>query len=217
MRGGQRKSFRIRARWKRQVRYRLARSSSSSWPWAWRLAFEFVNGFHDTANAVATVIYTNSLKPKQAVVWSGICNFLGVYFGGIGVGIQYRLSPARRLADQYRQWRGNGDGHGVAVGGHHLEFRDVVHGHPGQQFAHLDRGDSGSWPGELDDLGSRIWQRRELDEGWASRLVVADLTGRSDSARQRCCCSRPRSCCRSRNCTNRAAGPCRLPGGCGQS
>lgn len=49
------------------------------------LAFEFVNGFHDTANAVATVIYTNSLKPRQAVVWSGICNFLGVYLGGIGV------------------------------------------------------------------------------------------------------------------------------------
>ena len=39
--------------------------------------FEFVNGFHDTANAVATVIYTNSLKPKTAVVWSGIFNFLG--------------------------------------------------------------------------------------------------------------------------------------------
>ncbi len=49
------------------------------------LAFEFVNGFHDTANAVATVIYTNSLKPRPAVIWSGICNFLGVYLGGIGV------------------------------------------------------------------------------------------------------------------------------------
>lgn len=36
------------------------------------LTFEFVNGFHDTANAVATVIYTNSLKPGIAVVWSGI-------------------------------------------------------------------------------------------------------------------------------------------------
>ena len=33
-------------------------------------AFEFINGFHDTANAVATVIYTNALKPVQAVVWS---------------------------------------------------------------------------------------------------------------------------------------------------
>ena len=40
--------------------------------------FEFVNGFHDTANAVATVIYTNSLTPTQAVVWSGLWNFLGV-------------------------------------------------------------------------------------------------------------------------------------------
>ena len=48
-------------------------------------AFEFVNGFHDTANAVATVIYTNSLKPMQAVIWSGICNFTGVFIGGIGV------------------------------------------------------------------------------------------------------------------------------------
>ncbi len=40
--------------------------------------FEFVNGFHDTANAVATVIYTRSLRPIQAVVWSGFMNFLGV-------------------------------------------------------------------------------------------------------------------------------------------
>jgi PiT family inorganic phosphate transporter len=42
------------------------------------LGFEMVNGFHDTANAVATVIYTHSLTPTQAVVWSGIWNFLGV-------------------------------------------------------------------------------------------------------------------------------------------
>ena len=42
------------------------------------LAFEFVNGFHDTANAVATVIYTHSLPPTFAVVWSGAFNFLGV-------------------------------------------------------------------------------------------------------------------------------------------
>ncbi len=42
------------------------------------LGFEFVNGFHDTANAVATVIYTNTLKPVYAVVWSGIFNLLGV-------------------------------------------------------------------------------------------------------------------------------------------
>jgi PiT family inorganic phosphate transporter len=42
------------------------------------LGFEFVNGFHDTANAVATVIYTPSLDPHIAVAWSGIFNFLGV-------------------------------------------------------------------------------------------------------------------------------------------
>ena len=42
------------------------------------LSFEFVNGFHDTANAVATVIYTHTLRPTQAVVWSGCWNLLGV-------------------------------------------------------------------------------------------------------------------------------------------
>jgi PiT family inorganic phosphate transporter len=42
------------------------------------LSFEFVNGFHDTANAVATVIYTHSLEPDIAVVWSGLCNLAGV-------------------------------------------------------------------------------------------------------------------------------------------
>src|SRR5580658_4164754 len=42
------------------------------------LGFEFVNGFHDTANAVATVIYTHSLEPHVAVVWSGLWNFIGV-------------------------------------------------------------------------------------------------------------------------------------------
>ena len=42
------------------------------------LAFEFVNGFHDTANAVATVIYTKSLRASVAVIWSGIWNLIGV-------------------------------------------------------------------------------------------------------------------------------------------
>src|SRR5271165_7227939 len=49
------------------------------------LAFEATNGFHDAANAVATVIYTNSLKSVPAVVWSGIMNFIGVIVGGIAV------------------------------------------------------------------------------------------------------------------------------------
>jgi PiT family inorganic phosphate transporter len=57
----------------------------SIWPYgllilalAIALGFEFVNGFHDTANAVATVIYTHSLDPNIAVVWSGLCNLTGV-------------------------------------------------------------------------------------------------------------------------------------------
>ena len=49
------------------------------------LAFEATNGFHDTSNAVATVIYTNSLKPVAAVIWSGLLNFIGVLVGGIAV------------------------------------------------------------------------------------------------------------------------------------
>lgn len=49
------------------------------------VAFEFVNGFHDTANAVATVIYTKALKPMVAVPWSGFFNFLGVTVGGVAV------------------------------------------------------------------------------------------------------------------------------------
>ncbi len=49
------------------------------------LAFEFINGFHDTANAVATVIYTKAMPPHLAVMASGIFNFLGVLLGGVGV------------------------------------------------------------------------------------------------------------------------------------
>ena len=45
------------------------------------IAFEATKGFHDAANAVATVIYTKSLKPGQAVVWSGLMNFVGVLVG----------------------------------------------------------------------------------------------------------------------------------------
>lgn len=53
------------------------------------LGFEFVNGFHDTANAVATVIYTNALPAPIAVMWAGFCNFLGVMVasGAVAYGI----------------------------------------------------------------------------------------------------------------------------------
>ena len=52
---------------------------------AFVLTFEFINGFHDTANAVATVIYTKAMPPHLAVMLSGCFNFLGVLLGGVGV------------------------------------------------------------------------------------------------------------------------------------
>lgn len=63
--------------------------------------FEFANGFHDTANAVATVIYTKSLKPMEAVMLSGFLNFLGLIIGGtaLAVGI-VKLLPLEALVNQ---------------------------------------------------------------------------------------------------------------------
>jgi len=60
-------------------------------------AFEFVNGFHDTANAVATVIYTKTLKAQTAVIYSAVMNFLGILITtSIGYGVArkiYELMP----------------------------------------------------------------------------------------------------------------------------
>ena len=62
------------------------------------VCFEFVNGFHDTANAVATVIYTKALKPMAAVPWSGMWNFLGVFTGGVAVAMGIlKLVPLNAL------------------------------------------------------------------------------------------------------------------------
>ncbi|MES2063639.1 MAG: inorganic phosphate transporter [Bacteroidota bacterium] len=62
------------------------------------VGFEFVNGFHDTANAVATVIYTKALKPVYAIPWSGFFNFLGVAVGGITVAMGIlKLVPLNEL------------------------------------------------------------------------------------------------------------------------
>ena len=64
-------------------------------------AFEFINGFHDTANAVATVIYTKSLKPWRAVMLSGVLNGLGVFMGGTAVAMGIiNMLPVETLVDQ---------------------------------------------------------------------------------------------------------------------
>jgi PiT family inorganic phosphate transporter len=71
--------------------------------------FEFVNGFHDTANAVATVIYTHSLRPQIAVLVSGTFNFMGVFLGGIGVALGImKLLPVELLVS-------SGAGAGLAM------------------------------------------------------------------------------------------------------
>ncbi len=62
--------------------------------------FEFVNGFHDTANAVTTVIYTRTLRATPAVLFSGFCNFLGVLLGGTAIAFSIvHLLPVDLLID----------------------------------------------------------------------------------------------------------------------
>lgn len=63
------------------------------------LGFEFVNGFHDTANAVATVIYTNSMSPYLAVVCSGLFNFAGLT-GCYGTFCRAAISPSDAAAER---------------------------------------------------------------------------------------------------------------------
>ena len=67
------------------------------------LGFEFVNGFHDTANAVATVIYTHSMPAPVAVVWSGFFNFLGVVLssGAVAFGILSLLPVCDEMIPSY--------------------------------------------------------------------------------------------------------------------
>jgi inorganic phosphate transporter, PiT family len=66
--------------------------------------FEFINGFHDTANAVTTVIYTRSMKPQHAVIYSGFLNFLGVLLGGTGLAFGIvNLLPVEKLVDSSPQ------------------------------------------------------------------------------------------------------------------
>jgi hypothetical protein len=66
------------------------------------IMFEATNGFHDAANAVATVIYTKSLQPGQAVVLSGIMNFVGVMVGGIAVALLDWFVDRRRSRQCFR-------------------------------------------------------------------------------------------------------------------
>ena len=66
--------------------------------------FEFINGFHDTANAVTTVIYTRTLRPTPAVLYSGVMNFLGVLLGGTALAFSIvNLLPVELLVAENAQ------------------------------------------------------------------------------------------------------------------
>ena len=103
------------------------------------LGFEFVNGFHDTANAVATVIYTHSLPAEVAVVWSGFFNFLGVLLssGAVAFGI-ISLLPVELIL-QVGSRRGLRHGVRAADRRDHLEPRHLVSRSAGLELAHADR------------------------------------------------------------------------------
>ena len=107
------------------------------WLWGLRFAFEFVNGFHDTANAVATVIYTHSLPPYVAVVWSGIWNLIGVLTSTGAVAYRDRRPPAGRTGHQHRVERRFRDGLRAAALRDHLEPRHLVPRPSGLQLPHL--------------------------------------------------------------------------------
>lgn len=102
------------------------------------LAFDFINGFHDTANAIATAVSTKALRPRVAIVLAASMNFLGAMtFTGVAQTITKDIvSPF-----QFAKWF-NRD-HGSPDFGHSLELDHLVFWHSKQFFACADRIDCG--------------------------------------------------------------------------
>ena len=133
------------------------------------LGFEFVNGFHDTANAVATVIYTHSLEPHIAVVWSGMWNFLGVLLssGAVAFGI-ISLLPVELILQV-----GSGAGFAMVFA---LLMAAIIwnlgtwyFGLPAFELAHADRLDHRCGHCQPVDGGADGDQRRGLGTGGQRR------------------------------------------------
>ena len=134
------------------------------------LAFEFVNGFHDTANAVATVIYTHSLDPQIAVTWSGFCNFIGVVLssGAVAFGI-VSLLPVELILQV-----GSAAGYAMVRGLFQHKKNMLVEGMSDYyylhalarvEFAHVDRFDYRRGHRQPIDAGAQRNQRRGLGAG----------------------------------------------------
>ena len=137
------------------------------------LGFEFVNGFHDTANAVATVIYTHSLPAEFAVVWSGFFNFLGVLLstGAVAFGI-VSLLPVELILQVGSQRRLR-DGVRAVDRRDHLEPRHLVLRPAGLQLAHADRLDHRRRHRQCADARPRRHLGRGLGAGDGDRLCAA--------------------------------------------
>ncbi len=142
------------------------------------LGFEFVNGFHDTANAVATVIYTHSLDPHIAVAWSGMWNFIGVVLstGAVAFGI-ISLLPVELILQV-------GSGAGFAMVFALLTAAIIWNlgtwyfGLPEFEFAHADRFDHRRRHCQPVDARPDRDQRRRLGTGPKRRQVAAVLADR---------------------------------------
>ena len=151
------------------------------------LGFEFVNGFHDTANAVATVIYTHSLEPHIAVVYSGIMNFIGVLFSSGTVAYSViSLLPVELILKVSTRFR-ICDGVCAAGRGDHLEPGDVVARAAGFELAHDDRVDHRRRNREPADAGKPGNRRGGLGAGDEGIYGVGCSRRSSGLSEQRCC------------------------------
>ncbi len=155
------------------------------------LGFEFVNGFHDTANAVATVIYTHSLEPHIAVVLSGVCNFLGVLALGRRGGVRDYLAAAGRTDSAGGQRGRVCDGVRAVDRGYPVESRDLVFRLAGVEFAHDGRVDHRRGYRESADVADIGHERGGLGPGEEDRREPADFSAdRFWCYRRSFCCSR---------------------------
>ena len=168
------------------------------------LSFEFVNGFHDTANAVATVIYTHTLKPSQAVVWSGMWNLIGVLTstGAVAFGI-VALLPVELVINV-----GSGAGFAMVFA---LLLSSIVW-NLGTWYLGLPASSSHTLIGSIVGVGL-MNSLMSPDSAFGDGVNWAKVAGHGQGvdllavARlhrgRRCCCWRPRPCCAIPRCTRR--------------
>ncbi len=156
------------------------------------LGFEFVNGFHDTANAVATVIYTKSLGPRKAVAWSGFCNFLGGLPRGTAVAFGIvSLLPVELLVSVDSP-RGLAMVMALLVAAIASGTWDGADGHPGVKLAHPHRLDPGCGDGQLflrQGFGSGVNWNKAFDIGLS--LLVSPLLASPSRPACSSCSRRP--------------------------